>query len=85
MWSCDRAKSKAHQWFSLVGDYRPGDILGGKYEVLEVMGRGSNGVTYKVSMHIVQCVKRQQLSYVEMIVHKVTGLWCHLKAGMPIS
>ncbi len=30
------------------GDYRAGDVLGGKYTVLEVMGRGSNGVTYKV-------------------------------------
>ncbi|EIE21372.1 kinase-like protein [Coccomyxa subellipsoidea C-169] len=29
------------------GDYRAGDVLGGKYTVLEVMGRGSNGVTYK--------------------------------------
>ncbi len=31
-----------------AGDYRAGDVLGGKYTVLEVMGRGSNGVTYKV-------------------------------------
>ena len=30
-----------------AGDYRPGDQLG-KYRVLEVIGRGSNGVTYKV-------------------------------------
>ena len=30
-----------------AGDYRPGDQLG-KYQVLEVIGRGSNGVTYKV-------------------------------------
>ena len=30
-----------------AGDYKPGDVLG-KYRVLEVIGRGSNGVTYKV-------------------------------------
>lgn len=30
-----------------AGDYSPGDQLG-KYRVLEVLGRGSNGVTYKV-------------------------------------
>lgn len=30
-----------------AGDYIPGDVLG-KYRVLEVIGRGSNGVTYKV-------------------------------------
>ncbi len=29
-----------------AGDYSPGDQLG-KYRVLEVLGRGSNGVTYK--------------------------------------
>jgi hypothetical protein len=31
----------------LVGDYKPGDVLGGKYKVVDVMGRGSNGITYK--------------------------------------
>ena len=32
----------------LAGDYQPGDVLGGKYKVQGVMGRGSNGVTYRV-------------------------------------
>lgn len=32
----------------LTGDYSPGDILGDKYHVKGVIGRGSNGVTYKV-------------------------------------
>ena len=31
-----------------AGDYQPGDVLGGKYKVQGVMGRGSNGVTYRV-------------------------------------
>ena len=31
-----------------VGDYSPGDVLDGKYTVVGVIGRGSNGVTYKV-------------------------------------
>jgi hypothetical protein len=42
-------------WFSLsrcivwgAGDYSVGDLLGGKYEVQGIIGRGSNGVTYKV-------------------------------------
>ncbi|CAK0784475.1 hypothetical protein CVIRNUC_007679 [Coccomyxa viridis] len=30
-----------------TGDYQPGDVLGGKYKVQGVMGRGSNGVTYR--------------------------------------
>ena len=33
---------------SIAGDYKPGDILGGKYTVVETLGRGSSGVTYKV-------------------------------------
>ena len=32
------------------GDYELGDLLGGgRYRVLEVLGRGSNGTTYKVN------------------------------------
>ncbi|KAK9809971.1 hypothetical protein WJX72_002794 [[Myrmecia] bisecta] len=30
-----------------TGDHKPGDVLGGKYTVQEVLGRGSTGVTYK--------------------------------------
>ena len=33
---------------SAAGNYKPGDVLGGKYTVLETLGRGSSGVTYKV-------------------------------------
>ena len=33
-----------------AGDYSPGDVLGQKYTVVEVIGRGSNGVTYRVSV-----------------------------------
>ena len=33
-----------------AGDYQPGDLLEGKYSVISVMGRGSNGVTYKVCL-----------------------------------
>ena len=33
-----------------AGDYQPGDVLGGKYKVLGVMGRGSNGITYRVEL-----------------------------------
>ena len=33
---------------SLV-DYKPGQVLGGKYTVVETVGRGKAGVTYKVS------------------------------------
>lgn len=32
-----------------VGDYRPGDLLGGRYRVQATLGRGSTGVTYRVS------------------------------------
>ena len=31
-----------------AGDYKAGDVLGGKYTVAETLGRGSSGVTYKV-------------------------------------
>ena len=31
------------------GDYKPGQVLGNKYEVLELLGRGGNAVTYKAS------------------------------------
>ena len=37
-----------HVIFS-TGDYSPGDVLGEKYTIIEIIGRGSNGVTYKVT------------------------------------
>ena len=33
-----------------AGDYQAGDVLGGKYTVVETLGRGSRGVPYKVSL-----------------------------------
>ena len=36
---------------SITGDYSPGDVLGEKYTIIETIGRGSNGVTYKVTSH----------------------------------
>lgn len=33
-----------------AGDYSAGDLLGGKYRVQEVIGRGSSGVTYRVRL-----------------------------------
>ena len=30
------------------GEHLPGDLLGGKYTVQDVLGRGSTGITYKV-------------------------------------
>ncbi|CAL5229641.1 g13005 [Coccomyxa viridis] len=33
-----------HVW---TGDYLPGDMLGGRYTVVSVLGRGSTGVTYR--------------------------------------
>ena len=33
-----------------AGDYKPGDVLGSKYTIIETLGRGSSGVTYKVSV-----------------------------------
>ena len=33
---------------SIAGDYKSGDVLGGKFTVVETLGRGSSGVTYKV-------------------------------------
>jgi hypothetical protein len=32
----------------LPGDFAVGQKVGGKYEIEEVLGRGSNGTTYKV-------------------------------------
>lgn len=32
----------------IAGDYKPGDVLGGRYTVVETLGRGSSGITYKV-------------------------------------
>ena len=34
----------------LPGDYQVGDVLGGEYTVVETLGRGSSGVTYKVCL-----------------------------------
>ena len=31
----------------VTGDYQPGDVLGAQYTVVETLGRGSSGVTYK--------------------------------------
>ena len=30
-----------------VGDFKEGDVIDGRYRVVQVIGRGSNGVTYK--------------------------------------
>ncbi len=38
----------ADQLQPLAGDFKAGDILGGAYTVVETLGRGSSGVTYKV-------------------------------------
>lgn len=35
--------------FTATGDYSPGDVLDKKYKIQEIIGRGSNGVTYKVN------------------------------------
>jgi len=34
-------------------EYKAGDMLGNKYRVTEVLGRGKAGVTYKVSFSLV--------------------------------
>ena len=33
-------------------DYKAGDMLGNKYRVIEVLGRGKAGVTYKVKFSL---------------------------------
>lgn len=33
-----------------AGDWQPGSTLGGKYKVLEVLGSGSSGTTFKVPL-----------------------------------
>lgn len=38
----------AYQLECYVGDFKAGDTLGGTYTVVETLGRGSSGVTYKV-------------------------------------
>jgi len=40
--------SSADSQPATMGDYQPGDLLGGKYIVRELLGRGSTGATYKV-------------------------------------
>lgn len=40
-----------------TGDYQPGDVLGSKYTVRELLGRGTTGATYKVRhMPFVLCL-----------------------------
>lgn len=33
-----------------AGDYKAGEVVGGRYEMQEVIGQGSSGVTYKAGL-----------------------------------
>ncbi len=57
-----------------AGDYRPGDVVGGKYEVVDIMGRGSNGVTYKALGPDGRAVAVKALS-----LRSMTGGWKQLE------
>ena len=57
-----------------AGDYRPGDVVGGKYEVVDIMGRGSNGVTYKALDPDGRAVAVKALS-----LRSMTGGWKQLE------
>ena len=39
-------------WYA--GDYKAGEVVGGRYEMQEVIGQGSSGVTYKAGLPIIQ-------------------------------
>ena len=45
---CATCKALLKAQVASAGDYSPGDVLGQKYTVVEVIGRGSNAVTYRV-------------------------------------
>ena len=57
-----------------AGDYRPGDVVGGKYEVVDIMGRGSNGVTYRALGPDGRAVAVKALS-----LRSMTGGWKQLE------
>lgn len=42
------------EYATAAGDYKAGDVLGGKYTVVETLGRGSSGVTYKVHFNVTE-------------------------------
>lgn len=37
-----------------AGDYKAGEVVGGRYEMQEVIGQGSSGVTYKAGVLMIQ-------------------------------
>ncbi|KAK9834867.1 hypothetical protein WJX81_004804 [Elliptochloris bilobata] len=57
-----------------AGDYKPGDVLG-KYRVLDVIGRGSNGVTYKAEDEEGRIVAVKALSLRRMASWKALELF----------
>ena len=47
-------------------------MLGGRYRVLGVMGRGSNGVTYKVLSLLGTALEREYLYHLRHKMHSKT-------------
>ena len=42
-------------WLMYAAEYEPGASLDGRYEILDLIGRGASGVTYKVSQRPLCC------------------------------